>query len=201
MDSSELNIERYMIYEHVRMTAEANHAKNPYDADNLLKWAGALVELAAFGGDMNESKRITKDAMAKMEEALQINPAKHEALFCLGNANTSVALMTPDPKEAQIYIDRASLCFQKAVDENPGNEIYVKSLEASAQTPHLHMELQKAGYGQQALGGGPGGPFATPNAKGSVKKASSDLKYDIFGWIILAVGLVAWVEMAKFHEN
>ncbi|KAM7484075.1 hypothetical protein LguiA_000084 [Lonicera macranthoides] len=193
MEPSQNDLERLMLFEHARITAESNYAKNPNDADNLTKWGGALLELSQFG-DINESKKMIRDATSKLEEALVIDPAKHDTLWVLGNAHTSHAFLTPDHEEAQIYFDRASQCFQKAADENPGNELYLKSLEATAQAPGLHMELQKHGFGQQAMGGG---SSASSKAKSSAKKMSSDLKYDIFGWVILAVGLVAWVGMAK----
>ncbi|KAA8533307.1 hypothetical protein F0562_033160 [Nyssa sinensis] len=195
MDSASSDIERLMIFEHARRTAEANYAKNPHDADNLTKWGGVLLELSQFG-DIRDSKKIIKDAISKLEEALLINPTKHEALWYLGNAHTSQAFLTSDRDEAEGYFQDATQCFQKAVDEDPGNDLYIKSLEATAKAPQLHMELHKHGFGQQAMGGG---SAATSNAKSSKKSKSSDLKYDIFGWIILAVGIVAWVGMAKSH--
>lgn len=35
--------------------------------------------------------------------------------------------------------------------------------------------------------------------KGKKKKANNDLKYDILGWVVLAVGVIAWVGFAKSH--
>ncbi|KAB1225812.1 Mitochondrial import receptor subunit TOM20, partial [Morella rubra] len=131
-------------------------------------------------------------AISKLDEALLINPAKHDALWCLGNAHTAYGFLTPDLDDAKGSFDKAHDCFQKAVDEDPANELYRKSLEVTAKAPELHMELQRSMLGQQTLGGG----VSASNEKSS-KKKNSDLKYDIFGWVILAVGIVAWVGMAK----
>lgn len=46
-----------------------------------------------------------------------VNPKKHDALWCLGNANTSYAFLTPDQEEARSYFDKSALFFQQAVDE------------------------------------------------------------------------------------
>uniref|UniRef100_A0A803QYA3 Mitochondrial import receptor subunit TOM20 n=1 Tax=Cannabis sativa TaxID=3483 RepID=A0A803QYA3_CANSA len=164
MEFSQDDFDRLLLFEHTRKAAEATYAKDPLDADNLTKWGGALLELSQFQS-VSDSKTMINDAISKFEEALLIDPLKHEALWSLGNANTSYAFMTPNLDEAKPYFDSAYDFFQKALEEDPGNELYSKSLEI--------------------------------NAKSSKPKKSSDFNYDICGWIILAVAVVAWVGMAK----
>ncbi|GFY83172.1 translocase of outer membrane 20-4 [Actinidia rufa] len=218
--------DRILIFEHARKTAEAAYVKDPLDAENLTRWGGALLELSQFHQNVAESKKMIQDATSKLEEALTINPKKADALWCLGNAHTSIAFLTSDQDEARIYFDKAALYFQQAVDEDPVNELYRKSLEVSVKglegglvvdewqavgawfggggssvlnegglmvAPELHMEIHKHGLAQQAMGTGP----STSTAKIAKKKKNNDLKYDIFGWIILTVGIVAWVGFAK----
>lgn len=194
MQFSQDDFDRLLLFEHNRKSAEATYAKDPLDADNLTRWGGALLELSQFQS-VAESKAMINDAISKLEEALLINPSKHDALWCLGNAHTSYAFLTPGFDEAKPYFDKASEFFQKAVDEDPSNELYVKSLEVTAKAPELHMEIHKNGLGQQTMSAGPEASFGS--AKSSKSKKSSDLKYDILGWVILAVGIVAWVGMAK----
>lgn len=46
-----------------------------------------------------------------------VNPKKHDTLWCLGNAHTSHAFLTPDRDEAKICFDKASEYFHQAVEE------------------------------------------------------------------------------------
>lgn len=195
MDMQEGDFDRILFFEHARQTAEATYTKNPLDADNLTRWGGALLELSQFQR-FPDSKKMIQEAVSKLEEALSVNPKKHDTLWCLGNAHTSHAFLTPDQDEAKEYFDKAALYFQQALDEDPESDLYRKSLEVAAKAPGLHMELHKHGLAQQTMEA-PGPSSASGSKMSSKKKKSSDLKYDIFGWIILAVGIVAWVGFAK----
>ncbi|KAG7017828.1 Mitochondrial import receptor subunit TOM20, partial [Cucurbita argyrosperma subsp. argyrosperma] len=196
MDLQPNEFDRLLFFEHARKNAEAAYANNPLDADNLTRWAGALLELSQFQS-VPESKKMILDSISKLEEALLINPKKHDALWCIGNAYTSHAFLNPNQDEAKDYFDKASVYFQQAVNEDPGNELYLKSLEVTAKAPELYSEIHKHGFPQQATGAAE--PSTSSSTKTSKKKKSSDLKYDIFGWIILAVGIVTWVGFAKSH--
>ncbi|KAK4746673.1 hypothetical protein SAY87_025710 [Trapa incisa] len=186
------DFDRLLFFEHARKTAEATYAVNPQDTDNLTRWGGALLELSQFQS-IPDSKKMIQDAISKLEEALSLNPSKHDALWCLGNAHTSHAFLTSDQDEARVYFDKATGYFQQAIAEDPSNELYAKSLEVAAKAPQLHREIHQ----QAAAAAEPATSSRAKSTKKKTNKKGSDLKYDIFGWIILAVGVVAWVGFAK----
>ncbi|CAO2831141.1 unnamed protein product [Amaranthus hypochondriacus] len=187
--------DRILLFEHARKTCEANYSKNPLDAENLTKWGGALIELSQFQNPA-ESKSMLSDAVVKLKEALEINPKRHDAMWCLGNAYTTTAFMTPDMEQAKPYFDMAADYFQQAVEEEPSNDLYRKSLEVSSKAPDLHAEIHKQqAFGQQVLGGAGAASSSTQTA--SKKKKSNDFTYDVLGWVILAAGLVVWLGFAK----
>jgi len=188
------DFDRLLFFEAARKTAENTYSIKPEDADNLTRWGGALLELSQFQQGPDCVKMV-KDAVSKLEEALKVSPNKHDTLWCLGNAHTSHAFLIPEHEVAKIYFKTASQYFQRAVEQDPTNELYQKSLELTEKAPELHLEVHKQIFNPQSVGAG----SSTVSNKGSRKKKSSDLKYDIMGWIVLAVGVIAWVGMAKSH--
>lgn len=190
------DFDRLLFFEHARKTAEAAYIKNPLDAENLTRWGGALIELSQFQTP-DDSKKMLEDAVTKLEEALEINPKKHDAMWCLANAHTTHAFMVPNIDEAKPYFDKAAGYFQQAVDEDPANDLYKKSLEVSAKAPELHAEIHKQqAFNQQVLGGGASSSSTSTKTAGK-KKKSNDFTYDVLGWVILAAGIVVWLGFAK----
>ncbi|KAD3641151.1 hypothetical protein E3N88_30375 [Mikania micrantha] len=182
------DFDRLLFFEHARRAAEATYAKNPLDTE---------VRVSTTLG-YRFRQLLTIYAISKLDEALSIDPKKHDALWCMGNAQTSYAFLTPDKDEAKGFFDSAYTFFQQAVEEDPGNELYRKSFEVAVKAPELHSELHKQGFSQQAMGPvAGGGPSTSSSVKGPKAQKSSDLKYDIFGWVILAVTIVAWVGFSK----
>ncbi|KAI4366793.1 hypothetical protein MLD38_022618 [Melastoma candidum] len=206
------DLDRFMFFEHARKSAEAAYAQNPLDADNLTRWGGALLKLSQFQAIPDSRKMINgtsnfdldiaacvssrrcslvprefiendnAEAISKLEEALVVNPEKHDALWCIGNAHTSYAFLTPDQDEANDFFKKASGHFDQAVALDPTNELYAKSLEVAAKAPELHEGIHRSAVAQQQQAAASGRSTSAGSLKGSKKKKTSDFTYDILGW-------------------
>ena len=54
------------------------------------------------------------DAISKLQEAIELDPFKHDTLWLLGKCFTISALKTPDPDEIKGYLHKALAYFKKA---------------------------------------------------------------------------------------
>lgn len=164
---------------------------SPNTLQVLTRWGGALLELAHFKQGP-EAVEMIELAVAKFEQALSINPKKHDALWCLGNALTSQGFLFQEADRAGEFFDKAKVCFQRALNEEPTNEIYKKALEMTDKAPGLHAELQRQLAEQQAqqeaaraaqMGGSRSGGAAQPD----------EFWYDVGGWVCFTGIALSWV--------
>ncbi|CAN1137264.1 Mitochondrial import receptor subunit TOM20-2 [Linum perenne] len=188
MEFTQEDFDRLLFMEQARQTAEASYAKDPKNADNLTKWGGALLQLSQLERGPAAITQMLDEAVSKFEEALVINPHKHEALWGMGNAETNYAFLSSDRAEAEERFHTAAEFYQRALDEVPDSQIYRQSLMEVAKAPELHRQAF-----EQTLGGA-----AASTSKRSKKgNKTEDLMYDVCGWVLLAVGVVALVVMSK----
>jgi hypothetical protein len=185
-----------MFFEQAREAAEREFAADGSDALALTKWGGALLELAHFRQGA-EAAEMIEEAVGKFEGALALDAARHDALWCLGNAYTSQGFLSADAGAAGAFFERAGACFERAAAAEPGNESYRRALDMSAKAPQLYAELQRqlaAAGGGGGGGGGSGGrsPRGEPAGRGGGggarargARAISDSWYDAAGWAVL----------------
>lgn len=191
-------IERCFSIENARDKAAAEYARSPLDAENLTKWGGLLLELAQFRQGQSALDMV-QEAVSKFEEALKLEPRKHYTRWCLGNAYSSEGFLLTDGTKAYNLFKQATQCFQQALDEDQDNVQYLRALEMSLKAPSLYHELQKQTASQKGTSGSGSRSKRGGSSKGAKKKKmiSSSFKYDLFGWIALALGIAAWIRMAK----
>eukprot|EP00873_Tetraselmis_striata_P045540 jgi/Tetstr1/465804/TSEL_010425.t2 len=189
------DLERMLFFEEAKKQAEADVKKDPANGQALTRWGGSLLELAHFRQGA-EAYEMIEQAVEKFQAALKLNPKKHDALWCLGNAFTSQGFLNTDSARAQSFFDQAADCFRKALAEEPTNDVYKKALDMTSKAPQLHAELQKQLQTQQivqAQGGGGQGAAA-----GAKKEAGgSDFWYDVGGWAIFVSLVIGMFSMAK----
>ncbi|BDA41634.1 probable mitochondrial import receptor subunit TOM20 [Coccomyxa sp. Obi] len=180
-------LERLMFFEQAREQEEQKYKQNNQDVVALTRWGGALLELAHFRQGV-EAYGMIQEAAEKFKMALAIEPGKHDALWCLGNAYTSQGFLTTETSQALEFFEQATECFKKALQEEPTNDVYKKALEMTHQAPQLHAELQKQIHASQ---------FGESSASATRPKSTSDFWYDVAGWVLLGGIIVGWVALAR----
>ena len=148
------------------------------------------MELAHFRQGP-EAVDMIEQAVNKFNDALDIDPRRHDALWCLGNALTSQGFLYEDASRAAEFFDQAKDCFMRALAEDPSSDIYKKALEMTDKAPGLHAELQRSlreqADQQRAAQYGGGGGSNAAGGEGGGKQKEDEFWFEVGGWIIFGV--------------
>ncbi|GJX18330.1 EF-hand domain pair containing protein [Tanacetum coccineum] len=98
------------------LAARCNHTSDVDEIKRTHNGSGAGGDDES-GDDEDANEDEEDEDLSRLEEALSINPAKHEARWCLGNAYIASAFLISNHGEAKIMFDEAFHYIQKAADE------------------------------------------------------------------------------------
>ncbi|RZC79535.1 hypothetical protein C5167_003770 [Papaver somniferum] len=112
---------------------DLDHTFDPNDSDDITRWGVLLLKLTQFQPDAESKTNAILAAISKLEQSLVKDPFNPNTVWWLGNAYKERGLMTPDYNVAAIYFDRAIEFYELALMEEPEDQIYLKSLESTAE--------------------------------------------------------------------
>lgn len=182
--------ERELFFETARLAAQREFEADNTNAQALIRWAGALLELAHYKqGD--ESVSLIEQAIGKCQQALSIDPDRHEAEWIQGNGFTSLGFLSPDKSKAQLNFDKASQCFQRCKNKDPANETYKKAIEMCDKAPEYYDEIQSHIQTEAAARG------MGDSGRGKDAPDDSAFWWDIAGWVVLGAIVVGGLAFAR----
>ncbi|GBF93997.1 hypothetical protein Rsub_06246 [Raphidocelis subcapitata] len=168
--------------------AQREHAADSSSTSALLRWGNALLELAHYRrGD--EALQTIHEAIARLQDALELDPTLTEAHFTIGNALLSLGFLQQTRGGAAQQFDRASLVFAGCVDKDPENDSFLRALEMSRRAVEYWEEIKQHQEQATQLGaraGGGGDPLGLP-----------DFVWDALGWGLLAAAIGGIVLLAR----
>ncbi|GBF91368.1 mitochondrial import receptor subunit [Raphidocelis subcapitata] len=196
--------ERELFFVHAVAEAQRQFAADNTNADALVRWGGALLELA-HQRQQDEAVQLIKESIEKLNQALTIEPGHTDANWCIGNAHTSLGFLQQSKDAAVEEFTKARAVFQACVDKDPANETYRKALQMSDQAhvyyDEIQQQLQEAQAASKRSGGGRGGGKLASGAGGSGGEPDplglSDWVWDAAGWVLLVAAIGGIALMAR----
>ena len=188
MQSEEM--ERLIFFEQTRLEATAKTQSDPKDPQGWLQLGGSLLELAHFRRGA-EAHDMLSESIEAFEKVLKLDPNRHEAMWCLGNALTSEGFLGVNRDEAIAKFEKASVFFDQAYRLAPQNEHYKKSMEMAPKAEQIYDQVH-AGPEPMMMGGG--GPMPPPAS--SIDQKNDDFFYTCVGWGVLAASIITFAMFA-----
>lgn len=167
--------DREQFFESARKQAQREFEADGKNAQALVRWGGALLELAHYKQG-EESVTLIEQAISKLQKAIELDPDRTESEWILGNAYTSLGFLCPDKRSAQEKFTKAADCFKRCNQKDPSNETYRKAIEMCDKAPDYYDEIQTQLKESSSA----------EDVRRKDRSSSGDIWWDVAGWVCLA---------------